>query len=177
MKKILTVTSVILLFACLTQGFTTPGHSTFTTTNTIAKNESKAGNAPRFFRSKWQHTAWVNPWVNGNKLTTRKASLTDAALSFSRDFATNSTVNSCKLFIGSNEVFNGVEGGQSFYTIAPGKTVTFEIDVPPIWGWFTVLIEDNTTHEELFFQDTGIYAVYYWTVISGHSYHISLTAS
>jgi hypothetical protein len=62
MKKILTVTSVILLFACLTQGFTTPGHSTFTTATTIAKNESNAGNAPRFFRSKWQNSIWINPW-------------------------------------------------------------------------------------------------------------------
>jgi len=63
MKKLLTVISCILVCACLTQGFTTPGNSTFTiTTTTIAKNESKAGNAPRFFRSKWQNSPWVNPW-------------------------------------------------------------------------------------------------------------------
>lgn len=59
MKKLLTVISCILVCACLTQGFTTTGNSTITTP--IAKNESKAGNAPRFFRSKWQNSIWVNP--------------------------------------------------------------------------------------------------------------------
>jgi hypothetical protein len=51
MKKLLTVTSIILLFACLTQGFSTPG------------------NAPRpgSFHSKWQHTTWVNPWLHDIK--------------------------------------------------------------------------------------------------------------
>lgn len=64
MKKVLTVTTIILLFACLTQGFTTPGNVKQATTTSI-KNETTEGTAPRFYHSKWQNSTWVKPFYVG----------------------------------------------------------------------------------------------------------------
>ncbi|HEX6428521.1 MAG TPA: hypothetical protein VF008_12580 [Niastella sp.] len=175
MKKLLTVISGVLLCAFVFSGFTTPRSTNFTTTN-IASKENTRGTAPQFYRSKWQHTAWVNPWMQTKP--TQKKSLTDPTIDINADFFWRPDVYICRL-INTQEgtIFDGlVNPNQLIRTVPAGSYLTFEMQISQPNGNFIISIQDHYPGAipSLFYQDTGFYAVFTWEAVAGHWYTIDI---
>jgi hypothetical protein len=171
MKKLLTVISGVLFCAFVLSGFTTTRSTNFTTTS-IASKENTRGTAPQFYRSKWQHTAWVNPWVRTKPA--QKKSLADPTIDIVADFFWRPDVYICRLTNSvPGDIFDGlVNPNQLITTVPAGSYLTFEMQINP-QGNFIIAIQDNMTGS-IFYQDTGSYAMFNWEVLADHTYYITI---
>jgi len=163
MKKLLTVISGMLLFACLTTGFTTPAITNVTTNNNVSK-ETKSGTAPRFYRSQWQRTTWVNPWVKGN--SAQKKMFADPTIYLATDFFWFPDVYICRLISTTNgTIFDKQDDTQINTSVPAGSYLDLEMQVNPNGGNFIIDIEDEHLGEStktIFYQDEGTYANFSW---------------
>ncbi|HEX6426614.1 MAG TPA: hypothetical protein VF008_02965 [Niastella sp.] len=172
MKKLLTVI-VVILCACLTQGFTIAPN---------LKNNISGGNATVANSAKWQHSAWVNPWVHVNTLNTQKKTLSNATIAL--DFVTYDLSHLAKFKLGVNGsiVFDAVASGSTSngddYSASAGSTVSLEAEVHPVYGSYVIYIRDETTGQELLYDNNeDWYRFFSWTVVADHTYIVHVITS
>lgn len=172
MKKLLTVI-VVILCTCLTQGFTVAPN---------LKNNISGDNAKVVNSAKWQHSTWVNPWVHVNTLNTQKKTLSDATIAL--DFVTLdlSHLHIFKLVVNSATVFDAVASGSTSngddYSALAGSTVSIEAEVNPTYGNYVLYIRDETTGQELLYDNNEDWYKYFsWTVVADHTYIVHVITS
>jgi hypothetical protein len=169
MKQLLTVTAIFLC-AYLTEGFITPDREKHAARTPGIHNHS----------AKWKYSTWVNPWAGAKKFNGSQKSLTDVTVYYLHEMRYPDLVFQQRMNAGVYQGCDAKQNGETFgdhtYTIAGGDYIGFETYVHPSLSGLTVFVRDETTNQQLFYQDTGFWATYGFYSEPGHTYSLySLT--